>query len=70
MASTICYGLLVVFFCSAGPAAITTSEFCQVSKIIRLDRAEIDHMTQDSKRQIAAHNKKYHELCDPKVKQN
>lgn len=63
--STVCFGLLVVFFCEAEkPVAI--SDFCQQAKLIRLDRAEIDRMTEDSLRQIDRHNARWKRHCQRK----
>jgi hypothetical protein len=60
--STVCWGLLVVFVCNAEKPA-TISDFCQQTKIIRLDRAEIDRMTEDSLRQIDRHNQRWKKHC-------
>jgi len=59
--STVCFGFLVVFFCDDRPTAI--SDFCQQTKIIRLDRAELDRMTEESLRQIDRHNSRWKKHC-------
>lgn len=38
----------------------------QQAKLIRLDRAEIDRMTEDSLRQIDRHNARWKRHCQPK----
>lgn len=58
-----CIGLLVIFACPTDkPIAI--SEFCQVSSLIRVEKGESKRLSFETNKQIAKHNRKYHQLCD------
>ncbi len=59
----VCIGLLVVMFCQA-EKPITISEFCQVSSLIRVEKGESHRLSLETNKQIAKHNRKYHQLCD------
>jgi hypothetical protein len=60
--STVCLGLLVVFFCDDKQPK-TVSDFCQQTKVIKLTAQEIDTLSRQSIDQILAHNQKWKRLC-------
>lgn len=53
-----------LLICFGGDKPVTVSEFCQVSSLIRLERGESRKLSLETNRQIAKHNRKYHQLCD------
>lgn len=57
-ANTICFGLLVVFFCNDQKAQ-AISDYCQVAKIIVASRQD----TAETLRAIRAENAKIRRLC-------
>lgn len=58
---TVCFGLLVVFFCNdkEPPKPLVVSEYCQNSKTIIASRKD----TPETLAQIRAENKKRRDLC-------
>ena len=57
--STVCFGLLVVFFCPQEKPAQAVSEYCQVAKVIRASRND----TAETLAAIRAENAKFRKLC-------
>jgi len=57
--STICLGLIFVFFCPQEKPAEAVSEYCQVAKIIRASRQD----TAETLAAIRAENAKIRKLC-------
>ena len=65
--STVCFGLLVIFFCNTEkPAAV--SDFCQqvapeIVKFAKLSEAEIAALARPRKEAIVSLRRKYAKLC-------
>lgn len=65
--NTVCFGLLVIFFCDGGQPVVTDS-FCQqtapeIAKLRRLTDAEIAALARPRKEAILSLRRKYAKLC-------
>lgn len=65
---TVCWGLLVVFFCNAGEKPVVVSDFCdqvrgEVAKFRSLSDAEIAALQRPRKEAILSLRRKFEKLC-------